>query len=62
MNRRVARSGGLLHNHLGVSSVQDLLQTCEEPADALALGRDEPVGLVTGHGAVIYREGHEEEM
>lgn len=62
MHRWIAGSSGLFHNYFGVSSVQDLLQTCEKPADAFALCRDEPVGLVAGHGAVIYREGHEEEV
>lgn len=61
MHRRIA-GGGLFNDDLRVSAVKCLLQTCEESADAFALGGDEPVGFITGNSVMINRQGHEEKM
>ena len=62
MNSRIAGDRRLLDDHLGVASLEGLLQTGKEPGDALALGCDEEVGLVAGHDLVSDGQRHEEQM
>lgn len=62
MDRRVAGDRRLLDDHLGVASLEGLLQTGEKPGYALALERYEEVGLVAGHDLVIDGQRHEEKM
>ena len=62
VDRRIAGDRRLLDDHLGVASFEGLLQTGEEPGDALALGRYEEVGLVAGHDLVVDGQRHEEQM
>lgn len=62
VDRRIAGYRRLLDDHLGVSSLEGLLQTGEEPGDSLALRRYEEVGLVAGHDLMIDGQRHEEQM
>lgn len=62
VDRRITGYRRLLDDHLGVASLEGLLQTGEEPGDSLAPGRNEEVGLVARHDLVVDGQSHEEQM